>query len=76
MEYIHHRTLLSYPKMMAYIRSITYLQQQEPHFNSGTAVNYYLTAVLVFMSQLPPYRRFHEACNKIRSSFCAGITYF
>jgi len=37
--------LFSYPNIMAYIRSMTQVQQQEPHFGSRTAVNYYLRAV-------------------------------
>ena len=41
MKYIHIRLLFSYPNIMAYIRSMTEVQQQEPHFDSRTALNYY-----------------------------------
>ena len=56
MEYIHIRTLLSYPNIMAYIRSMTELQQHEPHFDSRTAVKYYLRAGPLFKFPTAPVR--------------------
>jgi len=53
-EYIQIRILLSYPGIMAYIRSMTSLKHQEPHLDSRTAVNYYLRAVLVFKVPTAP----------------------
>ena len=54
MEYIQIRILISYSSIMAYIRSMTKLKQQEPHVYSRTAVSYYLRAVLAFKVPTAP----------------------
>jgi len=65
MDYIQIRILLSYPNILAYIRSMTELQQQEePHLDSRTAINYYLRVVLVFKVSTAPVQVLPQSMQK------------